>query len=70
MARTQHQHYEAARRQVADGNSLFMEVQRGANPLSPEEIDRLVDLRPERWGRFAGFGAKAQAAKARTVHSM
>ena len=61
--KTQIQMFRDAERQIADGNEAFMEMLRGPNPLSPEEIDSLVARRPERWSRFAGFGAKAIAAR-------
>jgi len=49
-------------RQTAEANELFMELLRGDNPITPEEIDKLCDKRPQ-WERFRAFGAKAIAAK-------
>jgi hypothetical protein len=49
--------FARAHDQIADGNAAFMEVMTGPNPLTPEEVDRLVARNP-RWSRFAGFGAK------------
>lgn len=49
-------------RQTAEGNELFMELLRGPNALTPEEIDKFCDRRPQ-WERFRGFGAKAIKAR-------
>ena len=51
-----------AMRQTAEANELFMELIKGPNALTPEEIDKFCDRRPE-WERFRAFGAKAKAAK-------
>ena len=50
--------------QVADGNASFMEIMNGPNPLTPKEVDRMIERNP-RWLRFAGFVAKAIAARQR-----
>lgn len=51
--------YQEAERQIAEGNALFMELlNHPTNPITPEDVDMLVARRPERWGRFAGFGTK------------
>lgn len=36
----------------------FNEIQTGPNPLTPEEVDRLIAKRPEVYGVLAAFGTK------------
>lgn len=55
-------YYEAARR-IAARDCTFMDIMRGPNPLTPEEIDTLAEKYPERYGRYAGFGLKAKSRK-------
>lgn len=60
---TQKDMFYAAGRNIGAANEAFMDMLKGPNPLTPEEIDRFIARRPERWARLAGFGAKAKAAK-------
>lgn len=63
MKNTRHHLYPTEEmRQQAEGNELFMELLRGPDALTPEEIDKFCDRRPQ-WERFRKFGAKAIAAK-------
>lgn len=53
---TQAQHYELARRRLADANAVFMElVTHPTNPMTREDLEALIARRPERYGRFAGW---------------
>lgn len=55
--RAQRQMYEDARRRIASADRIFMEIMAGPNPLTPEELRRLIDKRPELWGRYERFAA-------------
>lgn len=52
--------YWRAHRKIADRNEVFMDIMTGPNPLSPEEIDRLVEKDPARYGAYARWGTKKQ----------
>ena len=53
---TQLQHYELARRKLADANSTFMElVNHPTNPLTREDLAANIKRRPALWERYAGF---------------
>ena len=53
---TQEQMFRAAERRFFDRIHQFVEMQSGPNPLTKEEIARLAERHPQRWGCFAGFG--------------
>ena len=46
---------------VAGLNEAFMEMLRGPHPLTPDEIRRLIDKNPQRYGRFEGFATPKPA---------
>lgn len=51
-----------AHAQIADRDQAFMEtLNHPTNPLTPEDVDRLVACNPERYGRYAGFGTKKES---------
>lgn len=53
---TQAQHFERARRNIADADVAFMDlVNHPTNPLTREDLARNIERRPALWGRFAGF---------------
>lgn len=60
--KTQRRMYDDATARIAERDELFMEMIRGPNPLTPEEIDRLIERDPARYGRYAKFGAKGRAS--------
>jgi len=49
--KTQLQHYEAARKQSAECNLLFLEFVRDG--LTGKELTRLIEHRPELWDRYS-----------------
>lgn len=50
------QHFEMARRRLADANAIFLElVSHPTNPLTRADLESLISRRPERYGRFAGW---------------
>ncbi|MGJ4953095.1 hypothetical protein [Bradyrhizobium sp. HKCCYLS20291] len=56
MTLTQLQHYEVARRRLADADIAFMEmVAHPTNPMTREDLVKLIELRPDHYGRFAGW---------------
>ena len=56
MTLTQMQMFEIEHRRIADGNAAFMEmVNCKENPLTRSDLATLIERRPERWSRFAGF---------------
>ncbi len=53
---TQQQHFELARRRLAEGNETFMElVNHPTNPLTKEDLAANIKRRPSLWGRFSGW---------------
>lgn len=52
---TQQQRMEAARQNQTRGNEAMMDLLFGPNPLAPAELARLVERRPDLYGRFAGY---------------
>lgn len=44
--------YEAARRKMAEGNELMMDMVRDGNGPTVSELAKLKAKRPEIWGRF------------------
>ncbi|WP_166297108.1 hypothetical protein [Bradyrhizobium sp. 2S1] len=56
MTSTQLRTYEMARRRLADANMAFMEmVTHPTNPMTREDLTRLIALRPDRYSRFSGW---------------
>ncbi len=56
---TQYQMFENERRKVAALNALFVElIQHPTNPLTNEDLVKLIARRPEKYGRFAGWIGK------------
>lgn len=53
---TQAQHYELARRKLAETNAAFMElVNCKENPLTRADLVANIARRPALWKRFEGF---------------
>jgi hypothetical protein len=53
---TQAQHFEMARRKLADANAAFLElVNHPTNPMTREDLAALIKRRPDRYERFAGW---------------
>lgn len=51
--------YQEAERKLADANRAFMDmVNDPVNPLTNEDLERLIARWPERYGRFSGFLGK------------
>ena len=63
--KTQKEMFYAAGRKIAEGNDTFMDIMRGPNPLSREDVDRLIARNPY-WSRFAGFGTKGKVKNSTT----
>lgn len=55
---TQEQHFWAAHRRLADQNAVMLDLLFGPNPITDEELKKLIDKRPDRYGRFAGYIGK------------
>lgn len=60
--KTQLQHFADADARICAANNHFMEmVNHPTNPLTNEDLERLVARFPERWGRFSNWiGGLAQ----------
>lgn len=57
--KSQYQLCQEALSKLSGTNAHFMEmVHHPTNPLTNEDLRRLVERFPERWGRFAGFIGK------------
>ena len=53
---TQAQHFESARRNLAECNAAFMDlVNHPTNPLTRQDLARNIERRPALWARYAGF---------------
>ena len=50
--KTQKQIYEQERKKIADINALFMEMRTSEDPITDEELRKLIKKRPSLWGRF------------------
>lgn len=59
---TQEQMFCAAGRKIADGNELMMEMIRNQE-ITNAELAELIEKRPDRYGRFAGFVGKIREPK-------
>lgn len=54
--KTQMQIYEQERERIASRNRMFIDmVNDPHNPLTNDDLVKLVAKFPERWGRFSGF---------------
>ncbi len=57
--KTQMQLYKEAERKLAEANEAFMDmVNDPVNPLTNDDLERLIARWPERYGRFSGFLGK------------
>lgn len=54
---TQEQHFWAAHRRLADQNEVMLDLLFGPNPITDEELKKLIKKRPA-YARFAGFIGK------------
>ena len=55
MKKTQKQLFEQERKKIADINALFMEMRTSEDPITDEELRKLIKKRPILWGRFKNF---------------
>lgn len=56
------QHFELARRAIADRNAAFVElVTCKTNPLTRRDLEALIAKRPDRYGAYAGWLDKLPA---------
>jgi hypothetical protein len=59
MLKTQTQMFYDAHKKTAEGNELFMEmIKHPTNPLTNQDLERLIKRRPDKWKRFEGFLGK------------
>ena len=57
--KTQMQMYQEAERKLAEANEAFMDmVNDPDNPMTNDDLERLIARWPERYGRFSGFLGK------------
>ena len=57
--KTQMQMYQEAERKLADANEAFVDmVNDPVNPMTNDDLERLIARWPERYGRFSGFLGK------------
>jgi hypothetical protein len=57
--KTQMQLYQEAERKLAEANEAFMDmVNDPVNPMTNDDLERLIARWPERYGRFSGFLGK------------
>ena len=55
---TQAQMYYAAEKKAASLNEAMLDMLYGANPISDDELRKLIEKRPNVYGRFAGYLGK------------
>jgi len=56
--KTQKEMQRNAQRRIADRNRVFVDMMNSSNPLTNEEIDRLIEKRPDIWSSYKGKGKK------------
>lgn len=49
--------FDKAQQFSAGLNNTFLEIMNGPNPLTPQEIRKLIDKRPEVYGRFEAWAS-------------
>ncbi|MBS3648814.1 hypothetical protein KEU06_09370 [Pseudaminobacter sp. 19-2017] len=62
--KTQLQHFWEAHRRIADLNEAMLDALFGPNPITDAELRALIEKRPERYGRFAGYLGTRQMEQA------
>jgi hypothetical protein len=63
--RSQLELFEAARRSIAEANSHFLAmVTHPSNPLTREDLERLIARRPALWRRFESWLPKLPSREA------
>ena len=53
--KSQMRYFYEAHDNIADGNNTMLDLLFGINPISDDELRKLIAKRPERYGRFAGY---------------
>jgi hypothetical protein len=56
--RTQNQMFQHAHDRSAAGNTVMMDLLYGPNPITDDELRKLIAKRPEVYARFAGYLGK------------
>ena len=57
--KTQYQMYREAEQKLFDANSVFMDmVKHPTNPLTNQDLERLIARWPERYGMYSGWIGK------------
>jgi len=57
--KTQYKMYQEAEQRIFDRNNAFLEmVNDPVNPLTNQDLERLIARFPVRWARFSGFVGK------------
>ena len=57
--KTQMQMYREAEQRLFDRNALFLEmISHPTNPLTNQDLIRLIEHAPERWSQFSGWIGK------------
>lgn len=51
-------HFNVAHKRIADANEAMLELLYGSNPITDDELRKLVEKRPDTYGRFAGYIGK------------
>jgi hypothetical protein len=54
------QKFYQEQRKIADLNMAMMEMLFGVNPITDDELKKLIEKRPHVYGRFAGYIGKRQ----------
>jgi len=57
---TQEQMYWQAQQRNASINLVFLDMLEGDHPITKSELIKLIELRPELWGRFHMYLAKLE----------
>jgi hypothetical protein len=55
---SQHERFFTSHDVVAAGNATMLDLLFGTNPISDDELRRLVEKRPHVYGKFAGYLGK------------
>ena len=52
--------FHKAHEAISDQNDVMLELLYGANPITDDELSKLIERNPARYGRFAGYLGKRE----------
>ncbi len=61
--RSQMRSFYAAHDNIAGGNEAMLDLLFGSNPITDDELRKLIEKRPNVYGRFSGYLGKRENVK-------